>query len=122
MALAHHDAAHGDERRGSETKLFGSQQGGDNDIAPGLQFAVGLHTNTAAQIIQQEDLLRLRQTKFPGNASVLDGTEWRRSGTAIVSADENHVSVRLGYARRYRAHSNLSDEFHGNARLWIDVF
>ena len=52
MALAHHDAAHSNQRRGGESEFFCSQQCGDNNIAPGLQFAVGLHADTAAQVIK----------------------------------------------------------------------
>ena len=43
VALAHHDAAHGDERRGGEAEFFGAEQRGDDDVAAGLQLAVGLH-------------------------------------------------------------------------------
>src|ERR1700757_4659109 len=50
MAFAHHDAAHGDQRRGGETEFFGTQQGGYDDVTSSLQFAIGLHTNAAAQV------------------------------------------------------------------------
>ena len=74
VALAHHDAAHGDQGRGGESKFLRAQQRGNYNIASGLQFAVRLHANSAAQVIQQQNLLGLGQTEFPGNARVLDGT------------------------------------------------
>jgi hypothetical protein len=60
MALAHHDAAHRNQRGSSKTEFFGAKQRGDHDIAAGLQFAVSLHADTAPQIVQQKHLLCLR--------------------------------------------------------------
>jgi hypothetical protein len=60
MALAHHDAAHRNQRRGGETEFLGAEQRGDHDIAARLQLAICLHADSAAQIVQQEHLLRLR--------------------------------------------------------------
>ncbi len=42
MTLPHHDAAERDQRRGREAELFGTQQGGDHDVATGLQATIGL--------------------------------------------------------------------------------
>src|SRR6202158_3461322 len=75
MALAHHDAAHRNQRRGGETEFFSPEQRRYHDIAPSLQFPIRLHADSTAQIVQQEHLLRLRQPKLPGNARVLDRTE-----------------------------------------------
>jgi len=36
VAFAHHDAAHGDERRGGKAELFSAEQGGDHNIAARL--------------------------------------------------------------------------------------
>ena len=45
VALAHHDAARGDERRGGEAELLGAEQRGDGDVAPGLELAVDLRAH-----------------------------------------------------------------------------
>ena len=66
MALAHHDAAHGDQRSGGEAELFGSEQRGDGDVAAGREFAVGLDANAAAQIVHDEHLLGFGEAEFPG--------------------------------------------------------
>ncbi len=42
VALAHHDAADGDQRRGAEAKLLRAQQRRYRDVAPGLHLAVSL--------------------------------------------------------------------------------
>ena len=72
MALAQHDATHRHQWCSSEAKFLGAEQCGDHHIAPRLKFAVGLHTDAAAQIVHQQNLLRFRQAQFPGNTGVLD--------------------------------------------------
>ena len=85
VALAHHDAAHGDQRRGGEAELLGAQQRGDGDVAAGLQLAVGLHADAAAQIVQHQHLLRFGQPELPRDARVLDGAERRGAGAAAIA-------------------------------------
>jgi hypothetical protein len=38
VALAHHDAADDDQRRGGEAELVGAQQRADDDVAAGLRW------------------------------------------------------------------------------------
>ena len=72
MADAHHDAAQRDQRRGGKTKFLRAQQRGDDHVAARLQLAVGFHGDAAAQIIQDQRLVRFGQPQFPRNARVLD--------------------------------------------------
>jgi hypothetical protein len=121
VALAHHDAAHGDQRHGGKAELFGAQQRGDHHVAAGLQLAVGLHADAAAQIVEQQHLLRFGEAEFPGQAGVLDGAERRSAGAAGVAGDEHHVGVGLGDAGGDRAHADFRDQLDGDARLRVDV-
>ena len=73
VADAHHDAAEGDQRRGGEAELLGAEQGGDHDVAAGLQLAVGLDGDAAAQVVEDEGLVGLGQAELPRQAGVLDG-------------------------------------------------
>src|SRR5690606_26999708 len=52
MANTHHDAAGGDERCGGETELLGAEQRGNNDVAAGLELAVGFDGDARAKIIE----------------------------------------------------------------------
>ncbi len=61
-----------DQRRGGEAELLGAQQRGDGHVAAGLQLAVGLHADAAAQVVHHQHLLRFGEAQFPGNAGVLD--------------------------------------------------
>src|SRR6185312_525538 len=51
VAFAQHDAAHRDEWSRGESVFFGTEQSSDDHIAASLQFAIGLHTDAAAQVI-----------------------------------------------------------------------
>ena len=117
MALAHHDAAHRDQRRGREAEFLGAQQRGDRHIAAGLQLAVGLHADAAAQIVHHQDLLRFGQAEFPRDARMLDRGERRCARAAVIAADQHHVGMRLGHARGDRAHAHFGHQLHRNARL-----
>ena len=77
VADAHHDAAAHHERRGGEPELLGAEQRGDDDVASGLQLAVGLHDDAVAQAVEQQRLLRLGQAELPRRAGVLDRRERR---------------------------------------------
>jgi hypothetical protein len=72
VALAHHDAAFDHQRRRGETKLVGTEQRADDDVAAGLHLAVGLDPDAAAQAVQHQGLLRFGETQFPGRAGMLD--------------------------------------------------
>ena len=117
VALAHHDAAHGDQRRGREAEFLRAQQRRDHDVAAGLQLAVGLHVDASAQIVQQQHLLRLGEAKFPGKPGVLDGAERRCARAAGVAGDENNIGVSLGNACSDSAHANFRDQLDRDARL-----
>ena len=49
VALAHHDAAERDQRRGGEAELVGAQQRADHHVAARAHAAVDLHGDAAAQ-------------------------------------------------------------------------
>jgi hypothetical protein len=75
MALAHHDAAGRDQRRGGEAELVGAQQRADHDVAAGAQAAVDLHRDAAAQPVEHQRLVGFGQADFPGRAGMLDRGE-----------------------------------------------
>ncbi len=72
VALAHHDAALGHQRRGGEAELVGAEHRADHHVAPGLHLAVDLHADAAAQTVEHQRLLRLGQAQLPRRAGVLD--------------------------------------------------
>ena len=121
VALAHHDAAFGDQRRGREAELVGAEQRADDDIAAGLHLAVGLDADPAAQAVQHQRLLRLGEAELPWRAGVLDRAPRRRAGAAVVAGDDDVVGLRLGDAGGDRADADLGDQLDTDARALVGV-
>ena len=65
VALAHHDAAGRDQRRGGHAELVGAEQGADDDVAAGADAAVDLHGDAAAQLVGDQRLVGLGEADLP---------------------------------------------------------
>ncbi len=65
MALAQHDAAHGDQRRGGKTELLRAEQRGDHHVAAGLQLAVGLYADCGCADRSATAPAAFRQARVP---------------------------------------------------------
>ena len=121
LAVALHEAAHGDERHGRKTKLLGAQQAGDSDVGAVHELAVGLEHHAGAQAVLQQRLLSLgkaelqRQTRMPDRVA--------RSGTraAIVAADQDLVGSALGHTGGDGADTGLADQLDRHARAGVGV-
>ena len=112
MALAHHDAAGGDQRRGREAELVGAEQRADHHVAAGADAAVDLHGDAAAQPVGDQRLVGLGEPDLPRRAGVLDRGERRGAGAALEARDGDVVGARLRDAGGDGADADLGDELH----------
>ncbi len=94
VALAHHDAAGRDQRRGGEAELVGAEQRADDHVAAGAQAAVDLHRDARAQAVVDERLVRLGEADLPRAARVLDRGQRRGARAALVARDRHVVGAR----------------------------
>ena len=88
---------------------------------PGLELPVHLDHDPAAQVVHEQDLVRLGEAQLPRDAGVLDGRERRGARPAVVARDQDHVRVRLGHARRHGPHAHLGHELHADPGLVVRV-
>ncbi len=121
MALAHHDAAGGDQRRGGEAELVGAQQRADGHVAAGAQAAVDLHGDAAAQAVQHQGLLGFGQADFPRRAGMGQRGQRASAGAALEAGDGHMVGARLGHAGGDGADAHLGDQLDRDAGLRVDV-
>ena len=121
VALAHHDAAEGDEGRGGETELLRAEQRRDCDIAPGLQLTIGLQHHARTEVVHHQHLMRLRDAEFPRHAGVLDGRERRCARAATVPGDDQVIRAGFHHAGGDGADTDGGAEFHADARVGIAV-
>jgi FKBP-type peptidyl-prolyl cis-trans isomerase 2 len=77
VTLPRHVAADRHQRRGPERELLGTQQGRDEQVATGLESAVGAQRDPVAQVVPEQDLVDLGQTELPGRSDMLDRGERR---------------------------------------------
>jgi hypothetical protein len=98
LALAHHDAAHRDQRGGADAVFLGPHHRRHDDIAPGAEPAIGAERHAVPQVVHGENLVRLGQAHLPRQTRVLDGRGRRGPGAAVMARDQDHVGLRLGHA------------------------
>ena len=60
--------------------------------------------------------------QLPGQPRVLYGRLGRSAGSAVVAADQNYVSVTLGYAGRDRTHADLRHQLYVNPGVRVNIF
>ena len=121
LAVALHEATHGDERHGRKAKLLGTQQAGDGDVGAVHELAVGFERHARAQAVLQQRLLSLGKAKLQRQTGVPDRIA--RSGTraAIVAADQDLVGSTLGHTGGDGADASLADQLDRHARAGVGV-
>ena len=107
-------------RRG-EAELLGTEQGGDDDVAAGLQLAVGLHDDAVAQAVEQQRLLGLGEAELPRSAGVLERRQRAGAGATVVAGDQHDVCFRLADSGRNGADTHFGDELDVHARRRVGV-
>ena len=117
VALAHHDAAHRHSGAVEKPNSSAPSRRRDNHVTSGLQLAVGLHDDAAAQIVHHENLLCFGETEFPRNSRVLQRCERRGARAAVVAADQYDIGVGLCDTGRNRTDADLGHQLHRNPRL-----
>src|SRR5579862_4214166 len=122
VADAHQDAAQDHERRGREAELLGAQQRRDDDVTSGLQLAIRLDHDAAAEIVEDEHLLGFGQSQLPGNAGVLDRRQRRRARSPVIAADQNDIRFGFGNAGRDGADAHFGNELDADARAVVRAF
>ena len=121
VALAHHDAAGGDQGRGREAELVGAEQRRDHHVASRAQAAVGLERDAAAQAVEHERLLRLGEADLPRGARMLERGQRRGTRAALEARDRDVVGARLGDACRHGADAHFRDELHRHVGRRVHV-
>ena len=121
VALAHHQAAGRNQRRGGEAELVRAEEGADKHVPAGAQAAVHLQADARAQAVEDHGLLGFGKADFPGRAGMLDGSQRRSAGAAVVTGDGDVISARLGHACGDRADADFRDELDRYVGRRIDV-
>jgi len=76
MALADHDAAHGNKAERADAEFLCTEDCRDNDVAPCLQPAIGAQFDAVAQTVEREHLVDFGKPHFPRCACIFDTRLW----------------------------------------------
>ena len=117
MAFSHHNTTQHNQGRGAKGKFFGSQDGRQDNIAPGFKLAVGLQADTSAQVVQQQGLVGFGDPEFKRQPSMFDRALWAGPSPAIITADDDIISVGFGNSRSNRADASFGDQFDTDPRI-----
>ena len=96
VALADHDAAHRHQAERPDAEFLGPQDRSDDDVAAGLEAAVGAQFDPVAQAVEGEHLIGFGQAHFPRRAGELDRGLRRGTGAAGVAGDQDDIGMGLG--------------------------
>ena len=121
LAVALHEAAHGDERHSRKAKLLGAQQAGDGNIGAVHELAVGLEHHARAQAVLQQRLLGLGKAKLQRQTGVPDRIASSGTRAAIVAADQDLVGSALGHTGGDGADAGLADQLDRHACAGVGV-
>ena len=75
MTLAHHDAAHRDERCRAQSDLLGAEQRPDDHITAGFHLAVRLQDYAASKVVHDKRLVGFGNSQFPRQTCMLDACQ-----------------------------------------------
>ena len=121
VALAHQDAAHGDQGSGADAELLGSQHGGGDDVAAGLDAAIDAERHGVAQAVEREHLMHFGEAHLPGHAGKFHAALRRRTGATVMAGDQDHVGLGLGDACGDGADAGLCHELDRDSRARVDL-
>ena len=121
VALAHHDAAHGDQRQRADAIFLGAQNGSDDDVAAGLQSTIGAQLHPVAQAIEGQHLIDFGQPHFPGRAGIFDTGLRARRRAADMARDQDDIGMGLGDTGCHRADTGAADQFHTHPGARVDL-
>jgi hypothetical protein len=99
MALPRHHATDGEQRPDPKAKFVSAQDGRNQNVARKLQ-APSTRRERRERRPAEPEFRASRATNFPGQSRIFNGSERRRTGAAVVTADGDDVRASLGNAQR----------------------
>ena len=121
VALAHHHTTQYDKRQCAERELICAQHRHDDHILRRLQLTVGLQAHLIAQTVDDQRLLRLRETYLRRDTGKTHARCRRCARTALGSADDDEVGFCLRHTGGNGAHTALRHQFHTHGSRGIDI-
>src|SRR5207302_92193 len=91
----------------------------NDHIAPKFESAVHSQPHSAAQSCLHQGAMRIAQSHFPWEPSILDGGDWGCAGASVMSTDSDNVSSGLCHSGGDNSYAGTRNQFHPDPRAWI---
>ena len=121
MALAHHDAAHGDKAERADAKFFCTQDRGNHNVASGFQPAIGPQLDTMPQAVERQHLIGFGQPHFPWCPCIFDAGLRACAGSANIARNKDDVGMRFCHTSCDGADARCAHQLDAHPRARIDL-
>mmetsp|Transcript_33722 Transcript_33722/g.75712 ORF Transcript_33722/g.75712 Transcript_33722/m.75712 type:complete len:466 (+) Transcript_33722:2942-4339(+) len=121
MALPHHDATHGNQRRRGKAEALGSQKCRDHHVPTCAELTIRLQSHTPTEAVEHQGLMRLCQTNFPRGPCMLDASPLGCTSPTVAAADQNVVCLALGHSSCDYPNPDLTHQLHADACVRVGV-
>ena len=122
IADTHHHAAHCYQRSRCEAVFFCTQHCGNDHVTSAHHFSVCLNDNLRTQIVLDQRLVCFCQTQFPRQTCIVNGAARSRTGTAVITGNQDDSCTSLGNAGCNGADTGFRNQLHGDTSLFVGIF
>ena len=122
IADSHHHAAHGYKGSSCKTEFLCTEKCCDSNVTAAHQLTVCLDTYTVTKSVHDQCLMCLCKSQLPRKSCIVDGASRCRSGTSVVSGDQNGLCSGFCNTGSDRTDTSLGNQFYGNICILVCIF
>ncbi len=122
VAHTHHPAAHGYQGSRGEPEFLCPEQGGYCNVPSAHQLPVCFQDHTGPKAIGRQRMMGLRQTQFPGQTGIVNGTLGCCTCPAVMPGDQNDSGAGFRHAAGNGPDTVFRYQFYGDPGLPVGVF
>ena len=118
----HHNASHSYKWCCRKSKFLCSKDCCNCHVTTTHQFSICLNTDTFTQSILDQCLMCFRKSKLPRKSCIVDRTLSRRSGSSIISRDQDQSGSCFCDSGCDSSNTCFRYKFYGNPCVFICIF
>ena len=121
LTLTDHNATHRNQGSGADAIFLSTHHRSHHNVTARAQTSIGAQSNPVTQLVHRQNLMRLGQAHFPRQASIFDRRGRGRTGTAIMTRNQDHVSLGLGHTSSNRANTRRRHQLDSHLTARVDL-
>mmetsp|Transcript_39606 Transcript_39606/g.71275 ORF Transcript_39606/g.71275 Transcript_39606/m.71275 type:complete len:230 (+) Transcript_39606:2887-3576(+) len=121
VALAHHDAPHGNERSGGKAELLSPQKRCHHHISARPEITICFQGDPTSKTVQDQGLVALRQAQLPAATRALDACPLGGTCPSVTSTDEDVIGFAFSNSCCNHANSCFTHKLHTHICLRVGI-